>query len=587
MLSTGLLIAFVEGSSIAILGIGINLLLGDGPIQLSQLDFPFVNSLGRYGDHIQQFSREGLFFIAIAIGIGLQIFRSGLFYLNQAAGIVLQKRVSSKAQAKLTRTIMRIPYSVAIKNSTGATNETIRFAESFSILLILANNSVVASLLLLVYFALMLLISVPMTLIAVAVLGGLSIALTLVVTRLKNYGDRKGKATLELGRVMIDLVAATRLIRLFDAQKMAENAINAQRDKMLAIEQVAMLIRAMVKPLVDIVIVAGAGVFLVSTFFLAESSLKSILPSILVFLIIFQRLGPQVQVINGSRMQLADVLFRMSKIGEVLYAQEQEMVHNTKRTKSISFKNKLVFSEVSFRYPGSNDPVIRNVTFQLERGRSLGIVGVSGSGKSTLVDLLVGLILPDSGSISIDGVELAEGNLAEWRRQVAVVDQETLLINATIRENIAFGRESLSEQDIETAARAAHAHEFIEQIDQQYEARVGDRGSFLSGGQIQRIAIARALVGRPRILVLDEATSALDKGSERFVQQTIRKLKSTTTTIQIAHRLDAIVDPDDFLVLENGRSVEWGSRETLASSESRFRSMFLSHQPEPSSETKK
>jgi subfamily B ATP-binding cassette protein MsbA len=201
-------------------------------------------------------------------------------------------------------------------------------------------------------------------------------------------------------------------------------------------------------------------------------------------------------------------------------------------------------------------------------------VGASGAGKTTLLHLLCGFYAPDSGAIRIDGVALADVDPAAWRRRIGYVGQDVFLFNASVRENIAYGRRDASAGEIEAAARAANAHEFIAELPDGYETVVGDRGMRLSGGQRQRIALARAFVRRPELLLLDEATNALDGVSERLVQQSIQAARGRCTVVIVAHRLDTILDADHVVVLERGRVVEHGPVAALLQRQGAFRRLY-------------
>jgi len=193
------------------------------------------------------------------------------------------------------------------------------------------------------------------------------------------------------------------------------------------------------------------------------------------------------------------------------------------------------------------------------------VVGPTGSGKSTIAQLLLGLYEPLAGSIRINGRALAEADLAAWRRRIGYVSQDVFVFNTTIRDNIALGDETLPEEQIISAARLAQLHEFIVSLPQGYGTVVGDRGLRLSGGQCQRLAIARAILRHPEVLILDEATSALDTLTERAVYEAIRTLQSEAAVLVIAHRLSTVKSADQILVLEGGRIVEAGTHESLVS----------------------
>jgi subfamily B ATP-binding cassette protein MsbA len=218
---------------------------------------------------------------------------------------------------------------------------------------------------------------------------------------------------------------------------------------------------------------------------------------------------------------------------------------------------------VGFAYADGHGEVLRNVSFSARGGEVVAIVGTSGSGKTTLVNLLPRFYDVSEGQILIDGVDVRQATLASLRAQVGLVTQETVLFNDTVRANIAYGMEDVDEARVESAARAAFAHDFILGLPRRYDTVIGERGSRLSGGQKQRIAIARAILKDPPILILDEATSALDSESERLVQGALANLMRGRTTLVIAHRLTTVRDADRIVVLEGGEVREAGRHDEL------------------------
>jgi ATP-binding cassette subfamily B protein len=225
------------------------------------------------------------------------------------------------------------------------------------------------------------------------------------------------------------------------------------------------------------------------------------------------------------------------------------------------------FRDVDFAYPTRPDvAVLDRLSFRVAPGEKLALVGPSGAGKSTVFQLILRFYDPVSGSISFDGVHLTEADPAALRARVALVPQDAIVFGASVRENIQFGRPDASSAEVEKAAEAAHASEFIRRLPLGYETPVGERGVTLSGGQRQRIAIARAILRKAPLLLLDEATSALDAESETLVQQALKRLMLNRTTIVIAHRLATVQSCDRILVLDHGRIVEEGTHASLASS---------------------
>ena len=230
-------------------------------------------------------------------------------------------------------------------------------------------------------------------------------------------------------------------------------------------------------------------------------------------------------------------------------------------------KGRVVAEHVTFAYR-DNPPLLRDISFSIEPGQTLALVGPSGSGKSTLVNLLPRFYDATEGRVLIDGIDVRDVKLESLRSQVGMVLQETFLFNMSVRENISYGRSDATEQEIVDAARAAHAHEFIMELPNGYDTLVGERGTRLSGGQRQRLAIARAILVDPRILILDEATSAVDTRTDYLINQALQAIMQHRTTIVIAHRLSTVLRADQILVMEAGRVVARGRHsELLASSE--------------------
>jgi ATP-binding cassette, subfamily B, bacterial MsbA len=225
-------------------------------------------------------------------------------------------------------------------------------------------------------------------------------------------------------------------------------------------------------------------------------------------------------------------------------------------------KKSLEFKSVSFEYVKGH-PVLKNISFKVSKGEVVALVGPSGGGKTTLVDLVPRFYQPTSGQILWDGKDLSRIKLASLRAQVGIVTQETILFHDSILKNIAYGRPGASFWNVQEAAKAAYAREFIDNSPQGFNTMIGDRGVKLSGGQRQRLAIARAILKNPPVLILDEATSALDTESEQLVQKALNQLMGHRTTLVIAHRLSTVRRADRILVIDKGRIVEQGRHTAL------------------------
>ena len=254
-------------------------------------------------------------------------------------------------------------------------------------------------------------------------------------------------------------------------------------------------------------------------------------------------------------------LASMERVDKILKAENKiKEIPNPKPLKGLN--DRIEFKDISFSYDGKRE-VLKHVNLTVPKGKTIALVGQSGSGKSTLVDLLPRYHDVQEGDITIDGTSIRDVRIADLRSLIGNVNQEAILFNDTFFNNIAFGVENATMEQVIEAAKIANAHDFIMEKPEGYNMNIGDRGSKLSGGQRQRISIARAILKNPPILILDEATSALDTESERLVQEALERLMKTRTTIAIAHRLSTIKNADEICVLYEGEIVERGKHEDL------------------------
>ena len=287
-------------------------------------------------------------------------------------------------------------------------------------------------------------------------------------------------------------------------------------------------------------------------------SSEDFLRFILLLFSLFQPLKNLTNVVNELQNGLAsaDRVFAIMDIKSDIQDLDNAVEVN-------DLKNTLSFDNVSFSYGDEKDKVLNNINFQINKGEILALVGPSGAGKSTLVDLIPRFYDTLSGSIKIDGKDIKELKINSLRSLMGVVTQETFLFDDSVKANIAYGVDNISDDKIKDAAIAANAHEFIKELPDGYNTIIGERGVSLSGGQKQRIAIARAIVNNPPILILDEATSSLDSESEKHVQSAIENLMSERTVFVIAHRLSTVHNANKILVLENGQIVQEGKHDEL------------------------
>ena len=285
------------------------------------------------------------------------------------------------------------------------------------------------------------------------------------------------------------------------------------------------------------------------------------------YLILFSQLISPFKSISKAVYDSSQGIAALERI-EKITLQDQLIKNSPATPQPINFNKEISFNNVSFKY--NQEQVLENISFKIKKGETVAIVGHSGAGKSTIADLLIRFYDVVEGSINIDNINIKKINLSQLRNLMGLVTQDSILFNDTVINNIAFGVEIDNSQVLESS-KMANADEFIQNLDEKYETFIGDAGNKLSGGEKQRLSIARAIYKNPEILILDEATSSLDTKSEKAVQEALNRLMKNRTSLVIAHRLSTIQNADKIIVLDNGKIVEMGSHKELVAKNSFYK----------------
>jgi ATP-binding cassette, subfamily B, bacterial MsbA len=444
-------------------------------------------------------------------------------------------------------------------------NESWRAAQAVQLLLAI----VVHLCTIVVFVALLVLISWQLTIALVLGLVGVSRLVRWMADGAKHTGHAAVAANASLGERMWETIAGMRTVRAFGAEDHERTRFAAASSEVRRTFLRLDLVSGLVGPVAETLHAA-----LVLVIVVAALRDRGTLPALLAFAVLVYRLQPQVRMLETARAAMFGLLGSVREIRAFIEGPAPPVRADTAGRQVPALRDAIAVEHVSFAYPGDVRRVIDDVSFRIARGKVTAIVGASGGGKTTLLHMLCGFYPPLDGRIAVDGTPLAELDGDGWRRRIGYVGQDTFLFNTSVRENIAYGRRDADGAAIEGAARQAHAHEFIVDMPAGYDTVVGDRGVRLSGGQRQRIALARAFVRSPDVLILDEATNALDGVSEHLVRRSIEGVRGRCTVVIVAHRLDAILEADWVVVLEDGRVVQEGPLAALLEREGTFRRLY-------------
>jgi ABC-type multidrug transport system fused ATPase/permease subunit len=364
-----------------------------------------------------------------------------------------------------------------------------------------------------------------------------------------------------LSAIAEESLANVPLVQAYNRQEWEEHRFERENIGKFQAAMASARIRAVYGPIVEIIEVTGAlAVMGLGTWKLAQGQLT--LGGLLVFLALIGKLYSPVRGLSRLGPAFYAASASAERVSELL-DQRPQVVQSAGARRVGRARGEVGFDGVWFRYPGTTPWAVSDVSFKVAPGETLALVGASGAGKSTLAKLQLRFYDPDRGTVRLDGTDLRELSLSGVRENIAVVLQETLVFHGTVRENIAYGRPGATDAEIVAAARAADAHEFIELLPEGYDTLVGQRGRTLSGGQCQRLAIARAMVRDAPVLLLDEPTTGLDVRSGRRILDPLRRLMAGRTTIVISHNLLTVRDATRIVVLDHGRVVEQGAHEDL------------------------
>ncbi|MCP9818843.1 ABC transporter ATP-binding protein [Synechococcus sp. Cruz-9H2] len=556
---TTLLLAVTEAGSFAVIFQAAGLLAGAEPAGPPWLaDLP----------------RGTLFQLYLTAALGLQLLASGNRYVNGVTAGYFAARCQACITPEVHRHILRMSYACASRFNVGDLVHRATVSPLAVQLEIEQFGQICSNLMLaLVYVATLAILSPALLVVAIGL--GLAVA---GLQRALRPRLRHASCALETERreVAAGITEDIQVLRLLHSSAATGHAERRMAQRMAGLEPPMRRLSRLLsiqEPVSDLLPLMAALLIVALSWQLFGGSTEALIPKLVTFVLALQRLNLRLIKTANNYNQLAENSGRIEQLDDLLQTRDKTF----RRQGGLPFKGLkqgVRLEAVGLRFEARLENTLDDIDLSIAAGTTVALVGTSGAGKSSLVDLVAGLQDPTSGMVLVDGVDLRKINLDSWQRRLGVVTQDVLLLNASIRANIAFGLEEPSDAAIEAAARTAGAHDFIAALPQGYDTPIGERGYRLSGGQRQRLSLARAILRDPQILILDEATSALDSNSEALIHRSLQAFRNNRTVVTIAHRLASIMHADLIAVMEHGTIVERGSHLELLALNGKYASLW-------------
>lgn len=561
-ITANMLSAVLDGFTLALLIPFLNTLFDQAPLPLggSGLSTLLRNTVGLLLDPAD---KMGSLRNVILIVIALLLLKNFLSWFAAQLGATVQEYVTRDLRTAVYTHIVELPLSYFQRTKTGQilSRVIVDTAETRLVITQIVTSSLQNFTLVIIYFVFLFLISWQMTLMAFVIIPVLGGALTPLLRKLRKGNRRKGNQQGEMTSVVQETVSGIRLVKSFGAEQVEVVRFREASDRYAKLSVRLTRMAQLAAPVTEVIgtTVATLLLWLGAREVLVERNMTG--ADLIAFLLYALRMLQPIKQLSQLPTTAQSSLAAAERLFDVLDAPSESQT-DSGRIATAGFENEIRFESVSFAY--EKTLVLSDVSFVAAKGEVVALVGASGAGKSTLVDLIPRFYTVKSGRITIDGVDTRDLSLPALRALTGIVSQDTVLFNDTVRSNIAYGSDrTYTDEQVEAAARAANAHGFIAELPDGYATLLGERGTRLSGGQRQRLAIARALLRDPPILILDEATSALDTESERLVQEAVDRLLEGRTVFVIAHRLSTVVHADQILVLDQGKIIERGTHAEL------------------------
>ena len=534
------------------------------PISWDNLQEALSNNANYYVGQLIQNIGPTTTLLVIGIFLAFMTFlKTGAYFLSSATIIPIRTGVVRDIRNQLYRKITSLPLGFFSEERKG--DIIARMSGDVAEV----ENSIMSSLdmlfknpvLIVAYFSTLLIISWQLTLFTLVFVPVMGWFMGMVGRKLKQNSIKAQALWSDTMSQVEETLGGLRIIKAFCAEKKMNNRFDrinsAYRNDIMRVnirQQMAHPMSEFLGTVMIVIVLWFGGILVLS----GDKMLTG--PTFIYYLVMLYSIINPLKEFSKAGYNIPKGLASMERIDKILNA-ENNIVENPSPRHIASFEHQIEFRNVSFRY--DKKWILRNINLTIPKGKTIALVGQSGGGKSTLVDLIPRYYDVQEGEVLIDGVNVKDLGIHNLRQLIGNVNQEAILFNDSFRNNISFGVDGATDEQIAEAAKIANAYDFIMQTEKQFDTPVGDRGSRLSGGQRQRVSIARAILKNPPILILDEATSALDTESERLVQDALERLMKTRTTVAIAHRLSTIKCADEICVIHEGEIVERGTHDQL------------------------
>ena len=558
--------ALFESNSLTLLVLALTSLLGGDMSDAA-------SRFGALGDLFLQVQRSmsptAFFFVLAGIAIGSQVLKSGITLASGLSSSYLNSALSESSKVMVYERLNSIPYAQLMKYKLGDVANYIGYTNTIGRMITLVNQTLNLIFNMAIYVGVLFWLSVPMTLATFAVFGLIGIGLFVITQRIHHYEQISFENRKRFNQQIFENVQALRLLTIMNQNHRTIEATRELANLEREVHYRGNALRLLISPILEITALLSVTAFIVIGYFFAGGLNADTLPGIIVFMLALWRIVPRLAQFNGIITSFASYQLHLVELADML-----EITSQLQAPRSLApfhgLHDRIRYEDVELQYIVGENKALNGVTFDIERGTTVALVGESGAGKSTTADVLLGLFEPTYGRILVDGVDLRDLSLSDWRDHISVVDQEPFLFHRSVLYNIQVSRPDATFDDVVEAARLANAHNFIVQLAEGYETVIGERGYRLSGGQRQRLSLARAILRNTEIMILDEATSNLDSESEKLIQDSLQKIQHERTMLIIAHRLSTIMKADKIIVLEKGRIVEQGTHTSLIAQRGRY-----------------